>query len=913
MSRFSITTRLVILAVVLLALLIASNVYLDSKLASTADSLGDQAEFVSVLTAANTANTAFGDLKYWLTDLSVSLLMHSQQKADVARIELDAALDELEFYDPEVALTVGIEVDALHAQMSLAVDAYTSNERVLGNSLMAGARTHIRAIDDYLTALVGRLQTEAQIKRNQGLDDANRAVVTSNWIVVLGSIFGLGMTVFILRSITTPLGRLVTSISEITRGNLDVGIPAETHDEIGVMSRTLRMFRDGLLEREHLAAERETAQQALERAQTQLTEAIEASSEAFALFDADDRLVLCNRKYRDMYEGLEAEVRPGVLYEDICRPVAESGIVVSARGRTEDWLQDRLRKHLNPPGPYEYELTNGRWLRVSEHKTQDGGIVGVFTDISDMKARESQLAEMVEHLEEARDLAMQATQAKSRFLANMSHELRTPLNAIIGYSEMLEEDASDRGDTDAVADLGKIHSAGRHLLSLINEILDLAKIEVGKMEVYLEDVDLKSLLDDVISTIQPVIKQRGNTLQVDIDSALGVTNTDHTKLRQMLLNLLSNAAKFTENGTIKLAARQAIREDNPWLYFSVTDTGIGMTQEQQEKVFDEFAQADASTTRKYEGTGLGLSISKHFCEMLGGSISVDSTEGKGSTFAFSLPTAAHVAVEGVPADSASLNGDASKGCKVLVIDDDETVRNLISRILIKEGFQVSCAGSGKEGLELARQIQPDVISLDVLMPGMDGWSVLVQLKGDAATADTPVIILSILDEKKVGYTLGAADYLNKPIDRTRLIGVIDKHCRGKLVGPVLVVDDDPAIREIVAATLGGEGIDAVGAENGRDALECLAEVMPQLILLDLMMPEMDGFEFLEMLKARPEWREIPVVVITSRDLSSADHERLNGKVRQVISKGEYTESELLDKLRHVIRTVSKRACGSNGA
>ncbi len=906
LSRFPISTRLVFLAGTLLAVLVGSNLYLDRRLADSAGTLDEQARFVSVLKAANAANKAFGDLKYWLTDLSVSLLMQSEQKAKQARGRLQAALQDLESHDPEIPLIVGREVDALVEQMERAVEAYTNDQRVLGNSLMARARIHIDSIDQHLSTFVDRLESEARTRTGQGLASANRAVSTSRWIIALASVLGLGLTVFVLRSITGPLGRLVTSMAEITRGNLDAGIPAETHDEIGAMTRTLTMFRDGLLERERLASEREAARQALQKAQTQLTEAIEASSEAFVLFDADDRLVICNQKYRDLYEGMDTEVGPGAYYPDICRRVAESGLVVSARGRMEEWLQDRLRRHKDPPGPYEYALADGRWLRVSEHKTEEGGIVGVFTDITDLKSREAQLAELVEHLEEARDQAMQATRAKSRFLANMSHELRTPLNAIIGYSEMLEEDAEERGDQAAMADLARIHTAGHHLLSLINEILDLAKIEVGKMDLYLEDIDLPVLFDQIIDTVRPLTESNGNRLQVDIPPDLGIYHSDQTKLRQIVLNLLSNAAKFTEQGTVRLMARREQRAGRGWLCIEVADTGIGMTPEQLDRVFDEFAQADASTTRKYAGTGLGLSISKRFCEMLGGELTAESRPGAGSTFTVRLPADGAAASRDTPPVAAPAAAADDGACKVLVIDDDPVVRELITRILGKEGFQVASAGTGREGLELARQLRPDIISLDVLMPGMDGWSVLVQLKEDTQTAETPVVMLTILDEKKVGYTLGAADYLNKPIDRGRLIGVMQKHCRGRLAGPVLVVDDDAAVRDLVRVTLEKEGVEVDTAENGRLALDYLAQALPRLILLDLMMPVMDGFEFLETLKSRPEWASIPVVVVTARDLSPADHERLNGLVRNVISKGRYSESELLDKLRHAIDRVSVR-------
>jgi CheY-like chemotaxis protein len=429
------------------------------------------------------------------------------------------------------------------------------------------------------------------------------------------------------------------------------------------------------------------------------------------------------------------------------------------------------------------------------------------------------------------------------------------------------------------------------------------------MELYLEDVEVAGLLDEIASTIIPVIESRGNKLRLNVPADLGNIRTDQTKLRQMLLNLLSNAAKFTEQGEVSLTVRRAAQHGVDWLAFEVQDTGIGMTPEQLGRVFDEFAQADASTTRKYGGTGLGLSISQRFCHMLGGDIEVSSEPGKGSVFTIHIPAdssaqaeaedALHAPVPALPGCAAD-NGQ----CRVLVIDDDPVVRELITRFLSKEGFQVINASAGSEGVELAKQYKPDVISLDVLMPGMDGWSVLTRLKESEETADTPVVMVSIIDEKKIGYSLGAADYLTKPIERDRLIHVMEKHCRGRFTGPVLVVDDDAVARELTSAMLEKEDVDVVQAGDGRQALALMGELLPQIILLDLMMPVMDGFEFLEELKKHAQWQSIPVVVITAKDLTDADHERLNGKVRSVLGKGAYSESELMTMLQRAVRQAA---------
>jgi len=492
----------------------------------------------------------------------------------------------------------------------------------------------------------------------------------------------------------------------------------------------------------------------------------------------------------------------------------------------------------------------------------------------------------------ARREAESANDAKSQFLASMSHELRTPLNAILGYSEMLQEDAVDAGQAAFVPDLQKIHGAGRHLLALINDVLDLSKIEAGKMELYLETFEVRPVLDTVLTTVAPLVEKRANRLELDLADALGIMRSDVTRVRQVLLNLLSNATKFAEGGTITL---RACRDDGDMLEFEVQDTGIGMTEEQLSKLFEAFSQADVSTSAKYGGTGLGLAISKKFCEMMGGDIAVRSAPGVGTTFTVRLPASAPER----SAESASPAG-MGEGAVVLVIDDDPAVRALMRRFLTKDGFRVAEAADGRDGLRLASEIRPDAITLDVLMPGMDGWAVLSALKNDPALADVPVVMLSIVDEKNMGFALGASEYLTKPIDRERLAAVLERYAN-RDSRPVLVVEDDEGTREMLCRTLSNEGWDVIEAADGRVALERMVSTTPALVLLDLMMPEMDGFAFVEALRAREDWASVPVVVITAKDLTSADHERLNGGVERVVQKGGRRAESLVAEVRELVR------------
>lgn len=524
--------------------------------------------------------------------------------------------------------------------------------------------------------------------------------------------------------------------------------------------------------------------------------------------------------------------------------------------------------------------------------------------LCEMEQHEKELTDINAQLLQSQQQALAATEAKSQFLANMSHELRTPLNAIIGYSEMLEEEAVDSGKDDIVPDLKKINGAGKHLLALINDILDLSKIEAGKMELYLESFDLKTMLEDVVATTRLLVQKKSNTLEVRLSPELGTMRADLTKVRQALFNLLSNASKFTEQGVITLEATR----EGEWIVFSVRDTGIGMTREQLGRMFQAFSQADASTVRKYGGTGLGLAITRRFCQMMGGDVTVASESGKGSTFTIRLPAEVHDPTkESDTKIVLSPDQLPKEGNTVLVVDDDPSARDLLKRFLNKEGFHVECAANGPEALLAVKSFRPTVITLDVMMPGMDGWSVLSKLKDDPLTAEIPVVMLTIVDDKHFGHALGATEYLTKPVDRERLAGIIHKLYQPTQPGQVLVVDDDPEVRDVLVRTMKRQGWTAATAQDGRDALNVVAAKKPDLILLDLMMPRMDGFEFVAELRKQHEWRSIPIIVITAKTLTHEDHLMLQGHVQKVIQKGNFDHNDFLVELRDIVAECVERA------
>ncbi|MDC1387586.1 response regulator [Gammaproteobacteria bacterium] len=503
-------------------------------------------------------------------------------------------------------------------------------------------------------------------------------------------------------------------------------------------------------------------------------------------------------------------------------------------------------------------------------------------------------------METARDEARDASDQKTKFFANMSHELRTPLNAILGYGEMLYEDCEDLGYDDLLPDLKKITSSGSHLLSLINNILDLSKIEAGKMELFITSFEIENMVETIKNISEPLAAKNDNGFVVNFDGAMGSMSQDETKLRQCLTNFLSNGFKFTKNGTVTLDVRARLVEDVEFIDFAVIDTGAGMSAEGVAKVFEEYTQAERSTSANHGGTGLGLPISKKFAEMMGGEVVLTSEEGVGSVFTLSVPRECPEYNED-DVDSNVINLDSDDNLVVLV-DDDVAMHDLIKRTISKLSLTLIGATNSEKGMELIREVKPKLILLDVLMPGRDGWSLLKECKTDQELKDIPVIMISQLNQSNLAASLGANDYLTKPIDRSHFVNTVQRLLgTGAKNQKVLVIDDDKDVRELLSRLLKDAGYRPIDARDGKEGLERTKDE-PALIILDLEMPRMDGFEFLDnYIKDVPEEKRAPVLVFSGKDLTDVQEDLLKERVVGLVKKDDVS----MDNLSKMIQSIVK--------
>jgi PAS domain S-box-containing protein len=653
----------------------------------------------------------------------------------------------------------------------------------------------------------------------------------------------------------------------------------------------------------HELMERKRAEERLEASFSLLQATLNATADGILAVDDRGKIVAFNKKFLQMWRipqsaaaARDDNLITAFVLEQLKYPRAFTDKIEELQAQPEAESYDVL------------EFRDGRvFERYSQPRQTAGEIVGrvwSFRDVTERKQTE-------EELYKAKESAEAANKAKSIFLDNMSHELRTPLNAIIGYGEMLREEAEETGQTRLIPDLTRIETAAKHLLGLISDILDISRIEAGKMELQPATFDLPALIQEVTAAARPLIEKNSNILHVQGAEALGSMRNDPAKVRQVLFNLLSNAGKFTHQGAVWLdVARQAAGAEGgaDWITFRVTDTGIGITSAQIGKLFQSFSQADASTTRQFGGTGLGLTITKVFCQMMGGDVSVESegVPGKGATFIARLP--ADVARPAPPVEVAAepLPGEA---VTVLVIDEDTDARDLMRRSLSGEGLWVEGASGGNDGLQAAKDLRPNVIVVDIVIPDMSGWAMLAALKADAGLAATPVVA-AIFGLNGQGFALAASDYLIKPVDAGQLTAVLKKYRRDHSRGYVLIVDDEAPARAAARRLLEQQGWNVAEAENGRAGLERIAQSWPELILLDLLMPEMNGFEFLSELRRQEGGmsRSIPVAAMIANAFEPDERLQFSAHLERFIEKtgAAYSPETLAQEVRDLVRLMTTR-------
>ena len=642
-----------------------------------------------------------------------------------------------------------------------------------------------------------------------------------------------------------PLYNSIETMKELSKGNTDITIPKGKNDEVGNISNAINSFKENII-----------LINSLEKKEKE----IRRKEELFIINET--------KKLADMLEGVSKDK----IYKDLSKMTNNS-------------------KNKNDNSKSTMELFGQSFSALSkELKNQH-----LMLDIK-VKERTKLLEKQSKELKEVSKKANIANEAKSDFLANMSHELRTPLNAIIGYSEILIDDMDPKNEGDQIEDVKKIERSGRHLLQLINDVLDLSKIEAQKLELVNEEFNLKELLEDIISITKPLIEKNNNKLNLLFDEKILKINADQTRIKQCIFNLVSNASKFTSDGSITIN----VKKKNPnKIYVEVSDTGIGMTPTQQKKLFKEFSQADKTTSIKYGGTGLGLSITKKLCELMGGTVSVKSKKDIGSTFTMwfreNQKTNEDLDINSLP-----------KQADVLIIDDEKFVHDIIEKILKDQNYQIVNAYNAEQGFQVAKKVKPKVILLDIQMPIADGYTFLNRIKKDKNLKKIPVMIISVSGDSGMAVTLGAEKFFTKPVDKELLVRNLEFYLKKKQLKNILVIDDDQLTRKNLKNILSEQNYITDEAVNGIDGLKKLKKLKPDLIILDLLMPEMDGFSFLEKFHEEYPENKIPIFVITAKELTKKDQDELKRYKLKAISKKDLDISDISKKLNNLLENIKEK-------
>jgi PAS domain S-box-containing protein len=669
-----------------------------------------------------------------------------------------------------------------------------------------------------------------------------------------------------------------------------------------------------------MVLKRRYMEKSLRESEQHLKRVLEGSNEGSWDVNLKEDYLIFNKRYADIIGFDEEEI--GSSFDWMKQQIhsADLGCAASAIeniiNKTTDVAECEYRIR-GKDGKYRWVSNKGKVVEYSE-EGEPLHIAGVLVDISERKEAEAALLA-------AKKTAEEASRTKSEFLANMSHELRTPLNSVIGFADILAEETFGSLNNKQQRYVGNISKSGRHLLSLINDILDLSKIEAGKMTLHPEKFEIGDSLDEIKSIISPLAHKKDINLEINMVPDAITINADKGKFKQIIYNLLSNAIKFTDNeGSVFIY----VTLQGDCVRVEIKDNGIGISKENQEKLFKAFTQIDSSSCRVYEGTGLGLVLVKNFIEQHHGNIWVESEIGSGSSFIFEIPidfdasspvcvsesngeTTEEYEVSGavcpITSGIKSIENEDNYRPLILVVEDDKKSQEILSFTLRDAGYNVSFADNGKEALELAKELHPFAITLDIMMPEMDGWDVLRNLKKEKGTEDIPVVIVSIVDERDLGVIWGAFDYFVKPIDREGLLSSLDrlKTLKSFEKVNVLAIDDEPSVLELMDSMLSTEGYNVIVASSGKEGIEKALKSSPDVIILDLMMPVIDGFDVIKELKKHPSTIDIPIIVCTAKDLDVHEKDELDKNVSFIMQKGIFKKQDLLSCIRNVENLSSK--------